>query len=138
MKKKIFSVIAATLILAAIITSCGSAEETKTEVTETTPEETVTEEVTEETTTSISGEEFYAKSGCIACHQIDAKTVGPSIKDIAAAYVGNKEGLISFMNGEGEAIVDPTQAAIMQPQVEVTKAMSDEEREALADYVLSK
>lgn len=132
MNKRTFSAIASTFILAAAITSCGSAEEPKTEATD-----TATEEVTEETTASLSGEEIYTNAGCVACHQPDAKTVGPSIKSIAEAYKENQAGLINFMKGEGEAIVDPAQAALMLPQVEITKAMSNEERTAIADYILS-
>ena len=33
--------------------------------------------------------ELAAKSKCMACHQIDKKTMGPSFKDIAAKYKGN-------------------------------------------------
>ena len=135
MKKKTLFTIASTLLIAAIFTSCGSSE-SKMDATEELTE--APSEATEEVTATINAEEFYTSSGCVACHQVDTKTVGPSIKDIAAAYTDNKEGLIRFMKGEGEAIVDPAQAVLMQPQVEVTKAMSDDEREALADYVLSK
>jgi len=28
------------------------------------------------------------KSGCLACHQVDKKVVGPSYKDVAAKYAG--------------------------------------------------
>lgn len=28
------------------------------------------------------------KNGCLACHQVDKKVVGPSYKDIAAKYAG--------------------------------------------------
>jgi cytochrome c len=30
------------------------------------------------------------KSGCLACHAIDKKNVGPAYKDVAAKYKGNK------------------------------------------------
>ena len=32
--------------------------------------------------------ELFKKSGCIACHQVATKTVGPALKDIAAKYKG--------------------------------------------------
>lgn len=135
MKKRTLYAIASTLTLSAIITSCGSSS-SNTE--ETTTEETTTEEIVEEATTTISGSDLFTSSGCVACHQPETKTVGPGINEIAAAYAGNKDGLVKFLNGEGEAIVDPAQAAVMQPQTEVTKKMTAEERNALADHLLSK
>ena len=43
-----------------------------------------------------NGKEIFSAKGCTACHQVETKTVGPSIKTIAEAYKGNKKGLISF------------------------------------------
>ena len=34
--------------------------------------------------------ELAQKSGCLACHGMDKKLVGPSYKDIAAKYKGDK------------------------------------------------
>lgn len=34
--------------------------------------------------------ELAQKSGCLACHAVDKKVVGPSYKDIAAKYKGDK------------------------------------------------
>lgn len=31
---------------------------------------------------------LLAKGGCLACHKVDAKLVGPSYKDVAAKYAG--------------------------------------------------
>ena len=35
-------------------------------------------------------EKIAQASGCMTCHQIDKKILGPSFKDIAAKYKGNK------------------------------------------------
>ncbi len=35
-------------------------------------------------------EELAKKHGCFACHATDKKLVGPSYKDVAAKYRGNK------------------------------------------------
>ena len=83
------------------------------------------------------GQKLYSENGCLVCHQLNTKLVGPSIKDIAAAYSGNKAGLIAYLKGEGEAIVDPSQAALMQPQIAITKALPADELEAMVDYILS-
>ena len=68
---------------------------------------------------------------------MDKKTAGPAIKEIATAYADNKEGLAAFLIGEGEAIVDPAMAAVMAVNLEQTKAMTDEERAVLVDYIMS-
>lgn len=36
-------------------------------------------------------EALFNKSKCGACHKLDNKTVGPTLKDIAAKYAGNKD-----------------------------------------------
>ena len=37
-----------------------------------------------------SGEDLIKTSGCVACHAIDKKIVGPAYKDVAAKYKGDK------------------------------------------------
>ena len=37
------------------------------------------------------GEALFSKSGCTSCHSIDKKVVGPSMKDVAAKYAGDKK-----------------------------------------------
>ncbi len=34
--------------------------------------------------------ELAEKKGCLACHAIEAKRIGPSYKDVATKYVGDK------------------------------------------------
>ncbi len=83
------------------------------------------------------GENIFKSKGCAACHQAAVDTVGPALKKIAAAYAGKKEDLIKFLKGEAKPKVDPAKFAIMQPQLNTTKALSDKELEALADFILS-
>ena len=35
-----------------------------------------------------TGEEIMTKSGCMACHKVDAKLVGPALKDVGKKYKG--------------------------------------------------
>jgi len=84
-----------------------------------------------------AGQKLYSDKGCLVCHQLNTKLVGPAVKDIAAAYSGNKAGLIAYLKGEGKAIVDPSQANVMQPQIETTKALPAEQLDAIVDYILS-
>ena len=83
------------------------------------------------------GKALFQNNGCIACHQMDAKTIGPAIKEIAKAYAGKKDDLVKFFKEEGKAIVDPAQYGIMKPNLALTKTMSDDERSALADYIIN-
>jgi len=133
MKKRTFITITSAFIVLASITSCSSSSDQPASGS-TTSDEVETTEVAE----TKSGEELFADNGCVACHQDEAKTVGPSLMEISTAYSDNNEGLNKFLNGEGEAIVDPAQEAVMAPQLEVTKGMSAEERSALTEYILNK
>lgn len=144
MKKRTLGVIAfAAIFTISTLTSCGGGESHEAApeaeaVVEAVVEEVI-EEVVEETAVvdTEAGKEKFTASGCVACHQVDVKTVGPSLKDIATAYADNKDGLAGFLNGEGEAIVDPAQAAVMAPQTEVTKAMEEGDRNSIVDYIMS-
>jgi len=83
------------------------------------------------------GQSIFQSKGCTACHQAAADTVGPALKKIASAYAGKKDELIKFFSGEGKPKVDPAKFAVMQPQIATLKALSDEEKSALADFILS-
>jgi cytochrome c len=80
---------------------------------------------------------FNGKGACVACHKPDVKLVGPSLQDIAKIYKEKNSDMVSFFKGESEPIVDPTQYAIMRPNIEITKSFAEEELKALEVYVLS-
>lgn len=131
MKKVKISVLALSILFGtALLTSCGGSEEQK----ETTTE-TVIEEVVAEAPVAKDGAEFYKTSGCVACHLVDKKLVGPAILDIAAAYA-DEATLTAFLKGESAAIVDPAQAALMTPQVEITKKMTPEDLQVIVSYIM--
>ena len=44
-----------------------------------------------------ANEKLFQASGCMACHSVDKKVLGPGLKDVAAKYRGNK-------NAEAELI----------------------------------
>ena len=97
----------------------------------------------DETTTEVQKPEelgaviFAGKGACVACHKPDVKLVGPSLQDIAKIYKEKNGDMVTFLKGEGEPIVDPTQYAVMKPNLELTKTFSDEELKALEAYVYS-
>ena len=99
---------------------------------------TETTEAAEVKSPEVLGKEiFEGKGTCVACHQVDQKVVGPSIKEIAKIYKEKNGNMVGFLKGEGEAIVDPSQFAVMQANLEITKTFSDEELKAVEAYINS-
>ncbi len=84
-----------------------------------------------------NGQQIFQSKGCAGCHNPTVDTVGPSLKKIAQAYAGHKDELIKFLKGQGKAKVDPAKFAIMMPQLNATKALPQDQLEALADFILS-
>jgi cytochrome c len=84
-----------------------------------------------------TGQQLFESNNCIACHQLNKKMLGPSIADIAKIYKEKKGNLIGFLKGEAPAIVDPSQYASMQVNLEITKNMSTDELKALELYILN-
>jgi cytochrome c len=80
---------------------------------------------------------FQGKGNCVSCHQVETKSIGPSIQEIAKIYKDKNANLITFLKGEGEPIVDPSQFEVMKANFVITKAMSDEELEGLEAYIYS-
>ena len=141
MKKKRLSLIAlSTIFCVGILTSCGG-EKPKEETEKTASEATaVEEEPVAEAATEVEelpGKALFKSSGCVACHEPDRKVVGPALKTIAEAYADNQDGIVLFLKEEADAIVDPTQFAVMQANLAVTKTMSDEDLNAIAAYIIS-
>ncbi len=78
---------------------------------------------------------FEGKGNCIACHQPNQKIVGPSIQDIAQAYKDKNSSIVTFLKGNGEPIVDPSQYEVMKTNFAITKTMTDEELNAIKAYI---
>ena len=139
MKKSFFAL----MLLSVFIISCG--ESKKEEVQKET--EAPVEEAKEAPAAEASGddlvamgEKLFTDKTCVSCHQVDAKIVGPSIKDITAIYKENNANIVAFLKGEQEAIVDtdPGQVAIMKANLDgFVKDLSDEELKALEAYMWS-
>lgn len=83
------------------------------------------------------GEKIFKEKNCVICHQLDTKLIGPALKEISKVYAGKKENLNSFLKGNSKSIIDPAQHAIMEPQIAITKAMSEADRMAIVEYLLS-
>ena len=84
------------------------------------------------------GEAIFKSQGCMLCHKKQSSSkVNPSLTDISQAYQGKEEQLIKYLEGESEAIVKPEKSGMMKRQIEKTKNLSDADRKAMADFILS-
>ena len=78
--------------------------------------------------------ELANKSGCMACHGVDKKILGPAYKDVAAKYKGNKEAeakLIEKVKKGGSGVWGPMPMPANSPKV------SDADIKTLVEWVLS-
>jgi cytochrome c len=74
------------------------------------------------------------KSGCLACHSVDKKVLGPSYKDVAAKYKGDKGAeakLIAKVKAGGSGVWGPMPMPANSPQVK------DEDIKTIVQWVLS-
>ncbi|MBS7255272.1 c-type cytochrome [Flavobacterium branchiicola] len=84
------------------------------------------------------GKEIFEGSGnCVSCHQPDQKVIGPSIKEIGKTYKDKKGDIVTFLKGNAEPIVDPSQFSVMKTNLPITQAMSDDELKAIEAYIYS-
>jgi len=71
-----------------------------------------------------SGADVVKTKGCLACHAVDQKKVGPSYKDLAAKYSGD--------TAEGKLV-----AKLKEAKAHPKTAASDAELKAAVAYILS-
>jgi len=81
-----------------------------------------------------NGAELAQKNGCLACHSVDNKILGPAYKDVAKKYKGNADAvaMLSKKIKEGGAGVwGPIPMPANGPRV------SDADIKLLAEWVLA-
>jgi cytochrome c551/c552 len=84
------------------------------------------------------GEAIFKSQGCVSCHKKEGTSrINPSLTEISQAYQGKEEQLIQYLKGESEAIVRPAKSNLMKSKIAKTKNLSDADRKALADFLLS-
>ena len=67
-----------------------------------------------------ANEALAKKSGCLACHGVDKKVLGPGFKDVAAKYKGDAsaEGkLVTKVKAGGSGVWGPMPMPANSPQV---------------------
>jgi cytochrome c len=78
------------------------------------------------------------KSGCLACHSVEKKVVGPAWKDVSAKYKGDagaKDRLVAKVKAGGKGNwTEVTGGAPMPPY---SPRVKDEDIAKLIDFVLS-
>ncbi|MFT3857638.1 MAG: c-type cytochrome [Aquabacterium sp.] len=70
--------------------------------------------------------------GCLACHAVDKKMVGPAYKDVAAKYKGQKDAIDKLVTKVMKGGSGVWGAIPMPPQ-----AVSDKEAHQLVQWILS-
>lgn len=74
------------------------------------------------------------KSGCLACHTVDKKVLGPAYKDVAAKYKGDKTAeakLVAKVKAGGSGVWGPMPMPPNSPQVK------DADITAIVQWILS-
>jgi cytochrome c len=74
------------------------------------------------------------KSGCLACHAIDKKVLGPGFKDVAAKYKGDASAeakLIAKVKKGGSGVWGPMPMPANSPQVK------DEDIKSIVQWILA-
>lgn len=89
--------------------------------------------VASETLSMQEGTDLAKRSACLACHQVDAKRVGPSFKQIAARYADSSDAMGHLVEsirnggrGKWGAVPMPAQ-----------RHVNEENTKALAQWILS-
>ena len=77
------------------------------------------------------------KSGCLACHSVDKKVVGPGWKDVADKYKGDagaRDALIAKIKKGGKGSWTAVTGGVPMPPY--SPRVSDANIEALTDFIL--
>ncbi|MBX3630412.1 MAG: c-type cytochrome [Nitrosomonas sp.] len=72
-------------------------------------------------------------SGCLNCHNVDTKLVGPALKDIAAKYA-DQEGASDYLAGQIKNGSNGVWGPVPMPP---NAMVSEENAKILADFILS-
>lgn len=82
---------------------------------------------------AVADADLFKKSNCMACHAIDQKRFGPSLKDVAAKYNGDATAVDKLARKIKAGGAGVWGQAPMPPQPQVSEADATK----LAQYVLA-
>jgi cytochrome c len=77
--------------------------------------------------------ELAQKKNCMACHAIDKKLVGPSYKDVAAKYAGQKDAVDKL----AQKVIKGGAGAWGAVPMPANTQVSDAEAKTLVTWILS-
>ena len=83
---------------------------------------------------SFAGEDLVKKYGCVACHAVDKKMVGPAFKDISSKYKSKKDN-VSYLAGKIRSGGSGVWGPIPMPAQAHVKV---EEAKKIAEWILTK
>ena len=89
-------------------------------------------------TASFADLDLAKKSGCLACHSVEKKVVGPSWKDVAAKYKGDagaKATLITKVKKGGKG--NWTKVTGGAPMPPYSPRVKDADIEKLVDFIMA-
>jgi len=70
----------------------------------------------------VQAQDALKAAGCLGCHDMDKKKVGPAYKDVAAKYKGNKDAeamlVAKIKDGKGHAKIN-------KPEADIKKAVEE-------------
>ena len=84
------------------------------------------------------GDAVFQAQRCGVCHKPDTGKTTPSLKEIAQAYMGKEGQLVQYIKGEAGPIIRAEKSSTMNRYIEKTRLLTDEERKALAGFILGR
>jgi cytochrome c len=81
-----------------------------------------------------ASEDLIKKYGCVACHNVEKKIVGPAFKDISAKYK-TKGDNVNYLAGKIRNGAQGTWGAIPMP---AQKQVREDEAKQIAEWILTK
>jgi cytochrome c len=88
---------------------------------------------------ALADEALARKSGCLECHSVDKKVIGPAYRDVAAKYKGDaraRSALIEKVKKGGKGNWTEVTGGVLMPPF--SPRLSDAEIQRLVDWVLSR
>jgi len=83
-----------------------------------------------------NGEALFESLKCGTCHKPDQKAAAISLKEIAKAYQEQAK-LVAYLKGESSMIIESAKAGMMKGQLKNLATLTEEDKKALADYILN-
>jgi len=88
-------------------------------------------------TPALADLDLAKKSGCLACHSVDKKVVGPAWKDVAAKYKGDagaRDALMTKVKKGGKGNWTEVTGGVPMPPY--SPRVADADIETMVDFIL--